>query len=98
MSTIANVVLGDSDDDYDPDFVPEDQSDTSEEETVLRPKPDVVETEAQKAEKEKARASLWESFQASVSATTGTSSASTSRSVKLVTIERRYRFAGEEVS
>ncbi|KAL5498521.1 hypothetical protein ACEPAH_1874 [Sanghuangporus vaninii] len=98
MSTIANVVLGDSDDEYDPDFVPEDQSDTSEEEIVLGPKPDAVETKAQKAEKEKARASLWESFQASVSATTGTSSASTSRSVKLVKIERRYRFAGEEVS
>ncbi|KAL5476959.1 hypothetical protein ACEPAI_3145 [Sanghuangporus weigelae] len=98
MSTISNVVLGDSDDEYDPDFVPEDQSDISEEETVLRPDPDAVETEAQKAEKEKARASLWESFQASIAATTGSSSTNASRSVKLVKIERRYRFAGEEVS
>ncbi|KAL5514203.1 hypothetical protein ACEPAG_2291 [Sanghuangporus baumii] len=98
MSTIAHVVLGDSDDENDPDFVPEDQSDTSEDETVLRPDPDAVETEAQKAEKEKARASLWESFQASIAATTGASSTSTPRSVKLVKVERRYRFAGEEVS
>ena len=69
MSTFANAVFAESDDESDPDFVPEDASgrhapcwsqsatyrihlDASGEELETT-KPDSIETEAQKAEKEK---------------------------------------------
>ncbi|KII91235.1 hypothetical protein PLICRDRAFT_105952 [Plicaturopsis crispa FD-325 SS-3] len=94
MSSLAKPSLPDSDSEDDGDYVPpaEAGSDSDDERKVKRartasPEPPIEDAEDQK----KAREALWADFQASVSAP------QKSGPPKLVKIEKRYRFAGEEV-
>ncbi|EJD05396.1 uncharacterized protein FOMMEDRAFT_152697 [Fomitiporia mediterranea MF3/22] len=105
MSTFNNAVFSaDSDDEHDPDFVPNEHSSSSDEETTktaAAPESDPVNKEAETAAQKEARASLWASFQSSVSGTNGEGSGASTPPVKkarLVKVEKKYRFAGEEVS
>ncbi|KLO11384.1 hypothetical protein SCHPADRAFT_891606 [Schizopora paradoxa] len=105
MSTLANAVFSkdDSDSENDPDFVPAGDESSDDEERAKKddaPVKESGEDEVEKKEKErKARAALWEDFQASVSSSSKVpENAETGpKPPVMVKIEKRHRFAGEEV-
>ncbi|KAI0701966.1 bucentaur or craniofacial development-domain-containing protein [Cytidiella melzeri] len=89
----------DSDPEDDPDYVPpaEGTNDSDEEPETKRAKTTAtMPTEEEELEKKKARDVLWASFEASLPPSKPSATSRTTER-KMVKIEKRYRFAGEEV-
>ncbi|KAH8116105.1 hypothetical protein DFH11DRAFT_1688241 [Phellopilus nigrolimitatus] len=106
MSTLNSAIFDDASDDdeeNDPDFFPENQSESEDERErgVAAPAADPEDSadrEAARTAQESARAALWASFQTAVASPGTRSPTASAQGPRLVTVEKKYRFAGALVT